>query len=175
MNGSAAYGAGKKYTDEHGGGGGDVTKVYVDEQDNAIKTNLQNEVNRAKGKENELENETNNNKRYLHTLTRFNNDAKECALGWFGIITKSSKKMTYTEFAKWLYDNSYTTKENVYDILHGGCVGTTTVSTPSGTTNVGVVMSGAFSSDGNTISFKANFNGYYSVNENRIKIDVLQL
>ena len=39
-----------------GGGGSDVTKAYVDAQDNLIRTDLQNEVTRATTKETELEN-----------------------------------------------------------------------------------------------------------------------
>lgn len=97
-------------------------------------------------------------KRYLHVLVRYNNDAKEYAMGWIAIITKNATE-TYASFAKWLYDNNYRTNQATYGLV-GGCLGTTAVAgTGGGTVYVGRVGSGAFSTDGTTVTFKWDYNG----------------
>lgn len=97
-------------------------------------------------------------KRSLHILVRYNNDSKEYPMGWIAIVTANTTE-TYSTFAKWLYDKNYKTMQKCYAFV-GGCLGTTGVaSTSGGTAYVGRVGSGAFSTDGTTITFKWDYNG----------------
>ena len=98
-------------------------------------------------------------RRYLHILTRYNNDSLQYPMGWCAIITDNATE-TYATIAQWLYDNQYRSNENSYYFV-GGCCGTTGVRNQqdTGTTYIGRVTSGAFSADGTSITFKYDYNG----------------
>ena len=106
-------------------------------------------------------------RRYLHILSRQNNDALQYPMGWCAIITENATE-TYASIAKWLYDNQYRSSETSYYWV-GGCCGTTGVRNQqdTGTTYIGRVTSGAFSADGTTITFKYDYNGTVSFQSNR--------
>lgn len=103
-------------------------------------------------------------RRYLHIMSRYNNDDLQYPMGWVAIITENTTE-TYESIAKWLYDNQYTSLETAYYWV-GGCCGTTGVrnSADTGTTYIGRVVSGAFSEDGTSIKYKYDYNAWVSVN-----------
>ena len=109
-------------------------------------------------------------RRYLHVMTRYNNDAKEYPMGWCAIITDNATE-TYESIAKWLYDNQHRTLETSYYWV-GGCCGTTGVrnSADTGTTYIGRVTSGAYSEDGTTIKYKYDYNAWVGVNGERCTV-----
>lgn len=109
-------------------------------------------------------------RRYLHTLVRYNNDAKEYPMGWLTLITDNATE-TYATIAKWLYDNNHRTPQTSYYWV-GGCCGTTGVrnSADTGTAYIGRVTSGAFSEDGTSITYKYDYNGTVSVNDVRTTV-----
>lgn len=106
-------------------------------------------------------------RRYLHILTRYNNDALQFPMGWCAIITENDSE-TYESIAQWLYNNQYRSLETAY-YFAGGCCGTTGVrnSADTGTTYIGRVVSGAFSEDGTTIKYKYDYNAWVSINGER--------
>lgn len=96
-------------------------------------------------------------KRSLHILVRYINDSKEYPMGWIAIVTANTTE-TYASFAQWLYNKNYKTMQKCYAFV-GGCTGTIGVPNSSGgTAYVGTVASGAYSTDGITITFKGNYN-----------------
>ena len=106
-------------------------------------------------------------RRYLHILSRYNNTSFQYPMGWCAIITENSTE-TYESIAQWLYDNQYRSAENSYYWV-GGCCGTTGVrnSADTGTVYVGQITSGAYSTDGSSITYKFNYNGTVSVGSDR--------
>lgn len=115
--------------------------------------------------------------RYMHTLTRYNNDAMQFPVGWFAIINEK-KTMSFSDITSWLYSNGYTSPETSYGYLQGGCCGTTAVrnSADTGTSYVGRVMSGVYSTSGTDLNFKWDYNGTTTnIQSARCRITSIQL
>lgn len=112
-----------------------------------------------------------NGAKYMHTLARYINDAKEYTVGWFSIINEK-KTMTYAEMGEWLKDNGHTTLAKSYHYC-GGCAGSTEVrnATNTGSVYVGIVVSGVFWNESeNKIYFKTNYNGSLSIQSTRCTV-----
>lgn len=98
--------------------------------------------------------------KYLHIVTFYNTNTPTYPMASFYVITTNATE-TYATMATWLYNKGFQTIQTAYPWV-SGVSGTKEVSTPSGTYNIGVPVSGAYSSDGTTIYFKTNYNGYTS-------------
>ena len=112
-----------------------------------------------------------NGAKYMHTLVRYKNDAKEYALGWVSIINEK-KTMTYAEMGEWLKDNGHTTLAKSYHYC-GGCAGSTEVrnAANTGSIYVGIVVSGVFWNESeNKIYFKTNYNGSSAIQSTRCAV-----
>lgn len=105
-----------------------------------------------------------NGAKYMHTLVRYNNEAKEYTMGWFSIINEK-KTMTLAEIKDWLSENNHTSIQSTYHFC-GGCLGTIGVrnSADTGTAYVGKVASGVYyNPTSDTIFFKFDYNGTTSI------------
>ena len=129
-------------------------------------------------------------KKYMHTLTKWNNVSKQYSMAWVTIID-SNPTRTYAQIANWLYTNGFTSMENTYSWA-GGIQGTqqvvitnssftvrdtsnVTKTVYDGTYYIGTPISGAFSEDGAIVKFKSNYNASSTAAEDRCSIRSIEI
>lgn len=114
--------------------------------------------------------------KYVHTMVRYNEDAKEIVMGWWKYID-DKETATIQDFKNFLKNNGYISKKSAW-YWAGGCAGTAGVrnAADTGTTYVGRPVSGVYYvEEEDSMYFKNDYNGQSTIVYSRVDLITEQI